>query len=99
MPNRHNRRRRPPLFLTVAGLVAFLCGATLSDAQAQNTLRKIEIVGLQRLSPDQVIQSTGLQVGQKVDASMIDAASDKLMKSGWFRTVSYRVRNADDETT
>jgi outer membrane protein assembly factor BamA len=83
----------------VLGLVAFLCCASLSDAQAQNTLRKIEIIGLQRLSPDEVIQSTGLQLGQRIDPSMIDAAADKLMKSGLFRTVSYRVRNADNEST
>jgi outer membrane protein assembly factor BamA len=30
---------------------------------------------------------------------MIEAASDKLMKSGLFYSVSYRVRNADNETT
>jgi|ERR1044072_2786264 outer membrane protein assembly factor BamA len=99
MPNRHYQPRRPPLFLTFVGLVVFLCGATLSAAQAQNTLRKIEIIGLQRLSPDQVIQSSGLQVGQTIDQSMIEAASDKLMKSGLLRSVSYRVRNADNETT
>jgi outer membrane protein assembly factor BamA len=98
MRNRQNSRHHPPLLLTVVGLLAFLCCATLSAAQAQNTLRKIEIVGLQRLAPDQVIQSSGLQVGQTVDQSMIEAASDKLMKSGLFRSVSYRVRSADNET-
>jgi outer membrane protein assembly factor BamA len=99
MRNRHHQFRRPPLFLVFLGLVALLCCATLSDAQAQNTLRKIEIVGLQRLSADQVIQSTGLQLGQRIDSDMIDAALDKLMKSGLFHTASYRVRNADNETT
>jgi outer membrane protein assembly factor BamA len=83
----------------VAGL-AVLCGfISLAQTQAQTTLRKIEIVGLQRLSPDQVIQRTGLQVGQTIDASMIDAALDRLMKSGLFSTASYRVRSADNDLT
>ena len=99
MPSRQHQLRRLPLFLTVVALLTFLFGATLSSAQAQTTLRRIEVIGLQRLSPDQVIQSTGLQVGQTLDASMIDTALDKLMKSGLFRSASYRVRNAGNDTT
>ena len=71
----------------------------MTAAQTQSTLRKIEIVGLQRLSPDEVIRSSGLQVGQTVDSSIIEVASDKLIKSGLLRSVSYRVRTADNETT
>lgn len=63
------------------------------------TLRKIEFIGLQRLSSDQVIQSTGLQLGQNINGAIIDAAADKLMKSGLFRAVSYRIRTADSDMT
>lgn len=92
-------RSRKRLFIIVIGLAAFAGLASASQAQRQTTLRKIEIIGLQRLSPDQVIQSTGLQLGQQIDAGIIDAASDKLMKTGLFSSVSYRVQNADNEST
>jgi outer membrane protein assembly factor BamA len=69
------------------------------QAQSQSTLRRIEIVGLQRLSPDAVIQSSGLQLGQAVDDRMIDAAANKLMASGLFSRLSYRVRIADSDLT
>lgn len=87
------------LFIAVVGVAVFVSFPSLTQAQAQTTLRKIEILGLQRLSPDQVIQSTGLQLGQQIDAGMLDAVSDKLMKTGLFRTVSYRVRTAESEST
>ena len=75
-----------------------LASAAIS-AQERTTLRKVEIHGLQRRSPDQVIATSGLKVGDLIDASMIDAAADKLMRSGWFQSVDYRVRNADSDTT
>jgi len=69
------------------------------SAQERTTLRKVEILGLQKRSPDQVIATTGLKVGDPIDASMIDAAADKLMRSGWFQSVDYRVRSAEDGAT
>lgn len=68
-------------------------------AQEKTTLRRVEIVGLQRLSPDEVIASTGLRVGDLIDARAIDAAAAKLMNSGRFKSVNYRVQTADSDTT
>ena len=45
-----------------------------NSAQERTTLRKVEILGLQRLSPDQVIATSGLKVGELIDASIVDAA-------------------------
>ena len=86
------------LFLVAAGFAMLLSSAAIS-AQERTTLRKVEILGLQRRSPDQVIATSGLKVGEPIDASMIDAAADKLMRSGWFQSVDYRVRTADSDTT
>lgn len=69
------------------------------SAQERTTLRKVEVNGLQRQSPDQVIAASGLKVGDPIDGPMIDAAADRLMRSGWFQSVDYRVRTADSDTT
>lgn len=73
--------------------------AAVCNAQERTTLRRVEILGLQRLSPDQVITTSGLKVGDLVDGRAIDAAAEKLMRSGWFTSVDYRVRTADSDTT
>ncbi|MGZ5437890.1 MAG: POTRA domain-containing protein [Pyrinomonadaceae bacterium] len=86
------------LVLVAAGIAMLLASAAVS-AQERTTLRKVEIHGLQRRSPDQVIAMTGLKVGDLIDASMLDAALDRLMRSGWFQSVDYRVRNADGDST
>jgi outer membrane protein assembly factor BamA len=79
------------LVIAAASLAAAIGFSSLCLAQTQTTLRRIEIVGLQRQSPDQVILTSGLRVGDTIDAASIDAAANKLMKSGMFRSVSYRV--------
>lgn len=86
------------LFLVAAGIAMLLASAAIS-AQERTTLRKIEIHGLQGRSADQVIATSGLKVGDLIEASMIDAAAARLMRSGWFQSVDYRVRTADSDTT
>ena len=82
--------------IAVLGILA--CCAT-TRAQDQGTLRKIEIVGYQRLNPDQIVQMTGLLLGDKVDVRAFDVAEDKLVRSGLFRRVSYRVHREDNDVT
>ncbi len=62
-------------------------------------LEKIQIVGLKRLTTDQVIALSGLQTGQVIDPAALDAASAKLLQSGLFRRLSYRVRSTNGEAT
>ena len=69
------------------------------SAQERTTLRKVEILGLQRRPADEVLATSGLKVGDLIDPSMIDAAAARLMRSGWFQSVDYRVRNADGDST
>lgn len=91
-----NRGRR--LFLLAAGMTMLLASAAIS-AQERTTLRKVEIHGLQRQPLDQVIAASGLKVGDTIDASTLDAAADRLMRSGWFQSVNYRVRTAESDST
>ena len=95
-----NFRKYVLRLLIVAGyFVAFATVQPAARAQEKTTLRRIEITGLQRLSPDEVIASTGLRVGDLIDARAIDAAAAKLMNSGRFTSVNYRVQTADSDST
>ena len=96
--HRSIRNRGGRRFLLFAGIAMLFAPAAIS-AQERTTLRKVEIHGLQQRSADQVIAASGLKVGDTIDASMIDAAADRLMRSGWFQSVDYRVRNAESDTT
>lgn len=86
--------------LIVAGyFVAFAAVQPAARAQEKTTLRRIEITGLQHLSPDEVIAGTGLRVGDLIDARAIDAAAAKLMNSGRFTSVNYHVQTAESDST
>jgi outer membrane protein assembly factor BamA len=94
-----NRARASRLLIVVGCFVAFTAAQPAAQAQERTTLRRVEIIGLQHLSADQVIASTGLRVGDLVDARGIDTAAAKLMNTGWFKSVNYRVQTADSDTT
>ena len=79
-------------------LVVFLL-APLCAAQKQVRLTRIEFVGLKRLTPEQVIKSSELQIGQPIDTSVVDAAAEKLMQLGLFKTLRYRLRTSNNEAT
>lgn len=100
---RSNKENRGSLLkrtlLATAGVTLLLSLAPVCFAQPRPTLRKIEIVGLQRISTEQVIATSGLRVGDLIDPPTLDAAADKLMRSGWFASVNYRVRTADSDST
>jgi outer membrane protein assembly factor BamA len=81
----------------LAGAIALLVLAifpAVVPAQSGSRLERIQFVGLKRLTPSQVITLSGLKTGQTVDPSILDAAAAKLLESGLFRRLSYRVRNA-----
>src|SRR5437588_11277272 len=60
-------------------------------AQEQVTLRHVEIVGLKRLNAQQVIDLSGLKVGDITKRDSIDAAAQKLMTSGLFKKLGLRM--------
>jgi outer membrane protein assembly factor BamA len=80
-------------------LTLLLALSSLCFAQKPATLRHIEFVGLKKLTSQQVIAASGLKVGDPVSPQILDAAADKLMQSGMFRRLGYKVRTADDEAT
>jgi outer membrane protein assembly factor BamA len=60
---------------------------------------KIEFEGLQRLSRDQLLKTSGLEPGQAIDAAALDAAAQRLMDSGLVKKLSYHVHTAGNQTT
>src|SRR5258706_1384477 len=68
-------------------------------AQKPVILRRIEFVGLKKLSSQQVINASGLKVGNTIKPEVFDGAADKLMQSGMFRKLGYKLHTADDEAT
>ena len=92
--SRNHRLKSVPLVLAL-----LLVSGSPCHAQQQVTLRKIEFVGLKRLTPQQVIDASGLKVGDKVDRDKIDAAAGKLLQSGLFRRLGYKLRTTGNEAT
>lgn len=89
---------RRAIVIAVASLCLFLFSVAVS-AQQNMKLDRIQIVGLKRLKTDQVIALSGLQAGQMVDNAALDAAAAKLLQSGLFRRLSYRVRGTGGAVT
>src|ERR1700720_75644 len=75
------------MFLPLALLLLFIA-STPCLAQQTLTLRKIEFVGLKKLTPPQAIEASGLKIGDSVTREAIDAAADKLMQSGLFKKLA-----------
>jgi outer membrane protein assembly factor BamA len=85
---------RQSLAATILIVVALLSPLA---AQQQQTLGRIEFVGLKRLTREQVITMSGLKVGQVINGTTLDAAANELLKTGMFRRLSYRVHNAGNQ--
>ena len=87
------------MLIVVGCFVAFTATQPAAHAQEKTTLQRVEVTGLRNLSPQQVIASTGLRVGDPIDARTIDDAAARLMNSGLFKSVNYHVETADSLTT
>jgi outer membrane protein insertion porin family len=83
--------------LVVCVVLFALWPPAICSAQKPARLTKIEVVGLKRVTQEQVIATSELQIGQTVDPSVVDVAAEKLVQSGLFKTVSYRLRTMDDQ--
>jgi len=81
---------------TISIVLLSIAGANC-HAQQQVTLRRVEVTGLKRLTAQQVIDLSGLKVGDTTKRDAIDAAAQKLMDSGLFRKLGYRVSIKGDE--
>jgi outer membrane protein insertion porin family len=53
-------------------------------------LDSVQVEGLKRLKPEQVVKASGLAVGQKVDKPDFEAAQARLLATGVLASVGYR---------
>lgn len=84
--------------LAVSTFAVFLF-ATTAQAQQQLRVAKIEFIGLKRVTEQQAIKVSELEIGQVADQAVLDAAAQRLLDSGLFRKLSYRVRSVTDQAT
>ena len=73
--------------------------ATTIFAQTGQKIAKIEIEGLQTLTTETVITTSGLKVGDTFSVGIIDAAAQRLADSGLFKKVAYSTRNVGANVT
>lgn len=92
----HNSRQ---ILRAIILLVILSALASLSWAQQRDRLTRIEVLGLKRIPPAQVIAASELKIGETVDSGDLDAAAARLMQSGLFKKLTYRVRGKAGQVT
>lgn len=68
-------------------------------AQAGRKISAIEAEGLQTLTTETVIATSGLKVGDTFSVEATDAAAERLLSSGLFNKVAYRTRTVGNNVT
>lgn len=83
--------------LSAICVIVFITTATF--AQIGRRIARIETDGLQTLTSETVIATSGLKIGETFSVEATDAAAERLVKSGLFKRVAYRTRNAGGNVT
>ena len=90
----------PMPFISLLTLLMFVpCGFAQQPPSPARAMRlsSIEVSGLQRITKEQAISASGLQVGQQIDIAALDAAAQRLASSGLFANISYHLRGTADK--
>jgi len=61
-------------------------------------LDRIEFKGLERVKEPEALEKSGLQVGQSVDIEAVEAAANRLLESGLFVNLSYKLKGTTDKS-
>lgn len=72
---------------------------TPAPSPSEIRLARVEFVGLERYKQAEALQASGLQVGQVVDETTLDAAAERLMQSGLFKTLTFSFRASKGQGT
>src|ERR1044071_3626303 len=68
-------------------------------AQTGRKIAKVEAAGLQTLTTETVIATSGLKIGDPFSVEATDAAAERLVNSGLFKKVGYRTRTVGANVT
>ena len=97
MPHRFGTARAALLF------AACLLLGPGPDARAQQQpqqsikLDRIEFKGLEKVKEPEALEKSGLAVGQTVDIDAVEAAANRLLESGLFTNLSYKLKGTTDK--
>src|SRR5215217_6242019 len=80
-------------------ILSIICLSLLLTAQTAPKIGKIETEGLQALTTETVIATSGLKIGDTFSVEALDAAAERLVSSGLFKKVGYRTRNVAGNVT
>jgi outer membrane protein assembly factor BamA len=81
------------VFLTIIAVTVTLA------QQSARRVAKIEVEGLERMTVDEVIATSGLKTGGPLSVAELDAAGQKLVDSGLFSKVAYRTTSKGNLVT
>jgi outer membrane protein insertion porin family len=84
---------RRGIWLLVCALL-LACGPLGAQAGKSYTLGAVTVSGARRFSLEQLVLASGLKKGQQIDVPGIDAAADRLFKTGALASISYTYRLA-----
>lgn len=102
MPLPAPRRFRPvPAALTFAAcLLTLLPAASSAQAPPAQSIKldRIEFKGLERVKEPEALEKSGLRVGQSVDIDAVEAAANRLLESGLFTNLSYKLKGTTDKS-
>lgn len=62
-------------------------------------LAKVEFEGAKRLTHNQLLTTSGLEIGQPINVAALDAAGQRLLESGLLKKLSYRLHTVNNEAT
>jgi len=68
-------------------------------SQQAARLERIQFTGLKKVSADQAVELSELKIGQIIDAGVLDAAAARLLQSGLFKKLGYRVHSPNGRAT
>src|SRR5688500_15917005 len=82
-------------------ILLFVFSTFMATAAAQEgrVIAKIEFEGLQQISPDEALATSGLTVDQPFKVEDVDAAAQRLVDSGLFKQLGYRTRTVGNKVT
>jgi outer membrane protein insertion porin family len=71
------------------------------QSQGSKSLRldRLEFEGLKRYGKDQIVEASGLTIGQTVNEILLDESANRLVQTGFFKNVSYRLRATGTQAT
>ncbi len=94
-------RYRLLIFVALLTFLAIAPCAFAQQSQGAKSLRlaRIEFDGLKRYTREQIIEASGLKVGQTVNETVLDEAANRLLQTGFFKNMNYRVRAKGDQAT